>query len=88
MSTLGATVSMMKTLPEEDLLAIHSIVQRFMIKEKNPYKPLSKEETLEKLARSRKHASEGKVVEPREAVREIKGKYGLARNSEIQGYNH
>lgn len=77
MSTLEATVSMLETLPEEDLIAINGIVRRFVVKESNPYRPLSKQETLEKLAVSRRHAKEGKVTEARQAVGEIRKKHGL-----------
>ncbi len=77
MSTLEATVSMLETLPEEDLLAIRGIVQRFIAKNSNPYRPLTKKETLDKLAASRKHAEEGMVIDAREAAEEIRQKYGL-----------
>ena len=77
MSTLEATVSMLETLPEEDLMAINGIVRRFVVKESNPYRPLSKEETLEKLAKSRKHAEEGRLTDARQAVEEIRQKHGI-----------
>ena len=77
MSTLEATVSMLETLPEEDLMAINGIVRRFVVKESNPYRPLSKEETLEKLAKSRKHAEECRLTDARQAVEEIRQKHGI-----------
>lgn len=63
MSTLESTISMLETLPEEDLLAIQAIVKRFVVKENSPYAPLSKEEMLERLQSARKHADEGKVMD-------------------------
>lgn len=77
MSTLEATVSMLETLPEDDLIAISGIVKRFIIKNNSPYAPLTKKETLEKLAKSRKQAEEGKVRDAKEASDEIREKYGL-----------
>ena len=60
-----------------NLIAISGIVKRFIIKNNSPYAPLTKKETLEKLAKSRKQAEEGKVRDAKEASDEIREKYGL-----------
>lgn len=45
--------------------------------EMNPYVPLTEEELLEKLAVSRKHASEGKLQHADDVVADLRTKYGL-----------
>lgn len=43
----------------------------------NPYKALSEHELLEKLERSREHASQGMFREADEVVQDMRAKYGL-----------
>lgn len=77
MSTLEQTVSMLETLPEDDIKAIHDITYRFYVRESSPFKPLTKEQILGDLAISREQIANGQGIELGEAIREIEAKYGL-----------
>ena len=79
MSTLDATVSMLKTLPEAELLTIYDLTRRFYIKQaKNAGpKPMAEEQMLEKLDLASQHAAEGKVMDADVAVSKLREKYGL-----------
>lgn len=79
MGTLEATVSMLETLPEPELLAIHDMTRRFYMKQtaQNPLEPMTERQMLDKLSASRKHAKEGKVMDADVAVSKIREKYGL-----------
>ena len=77
MSTLEATVSMMKQLPERDLLKIQAFVRLFFPDSSNPFAPLTEEEIYEQLARSRKHAEEGNLKDARQVSSNVRKKYGL-----------
>lgn len=78
-STLEATVSMLKVLPESELLAIYDMARRFYIKEalKNPMEPMTEQQMIDKLAVSRKHAGEGRVMDADVAISKIREAYGL-----------
>ena len=67
MSTLDATVFMLKALPESELLTIYNLTRRFYMKQ----------QMLDKLDLARKHAAEGKVMDADEAVSKLREKYGL-----------
>lgn len=77
MSTLEATISMMKQLPERDLLKIQAFVRLFFPDSSNPFVPLTEEEIYAQLERSRKHAEEGKLKEGRRVAENVRAKYGL-----------
>ena len=77
MSTLEQTVSMLESLPEDDVKAIHDIIYRFYIRERSPFKPLSKKQILNDLAISRAQIANGECKEFGEAIQEIEAKYGL-----------
>lgn len=77
MSTLEATVSMMKQLPERDLLKIQAFVRLFFPEDFNPFAPLTEEEIYAQLERSRKHAEEGKLKDARQVSANVRAKYGL-----------
>ena len=77
MSTLEQTVSMLETLPEDDVKAIHDITYRFYIRKQSSIKPLTKEQILNDLAVSRQQIANGEGKELGEAIREIEAKYGL-----------
>ena len=70
MSTLDATVSMLKTLPESELLTIYDLTRRFYMKQEKSTAPapLTEQQIIEKLDLARKHASEGKVMDADVAV--------------------
>lgn len=77
MSTLEQTVSMLESLPEDDVKAIHDITYRFYIREHSPFKPVTREQILKDLAISRQQIANGEGKELGEAIREIEAKYGL-----------
>ena len=83
MSTYDYTASIMKTLPEEDLLIVREFISRLLRKKEikaevyNPYKPLTREEVIEQLRIAESHADAGMVMEAQEASYNIRGKYGL-----------
>ena len=77
MSTLEQTVSMLESLPEDDVKAIHDITYRFYIREHSPLKPVTREQILKDLAVSRQQIANGEGKELSEAIREIEAKYGL-----------
>lgn len=79
MGTLEATVSMLQELPESELLTIHDMARRFYMKQtvQNPLEPMTEQQMFDKLAVSRKHAEEGRVMDADVAISKIKEKYGL-----------
>ncbi len=83
MSTYEATVSMMRDLPDDELLLVKEFIKRITSKDEirkemyNLYKPLNREEVMEQLAIARKHADEGMVMEGHRASSNIREKYGL-----------
>jgi hypothetical protein len=83
MSTYEATVSMIRDLPDNELLLVKEFIKRITSKNEirkemyNPYKPLTREEVIEQLATAKKHADEGRVMEGHRASANIREKYGL-----------
>ena len=77
MSTLDATISMMKQLPERDLLKIHAFVRLFFPDSSNPFAPLTEEEIYAQLEKSRKHAEDGELKDARQVSSNVRAKYGL-----------
>ena len=77
MSTLEQTVSMLETLPEDDVKAIHDITYRFYIRERSILKPLTKEQILKDLSISREQIANDEALEMGEAIKEIEAKYDL-----------
>ena len=78
-STLDATVSMLKTLPETDLLTIYDLTRRFYIKQNVASGPeaMTEQQMLDKLDKARKNAAEGKVMDADVAISKMRTKYGL-----------
>ena len=79
MSTLEATVSMLQSLPESELLTIYDLTRRLYIKKGKDMelKAMTEEEMLDKLDASRKHADEGRVMDADVAISKLRVKYGL-----------
>ena len=83
MSTYEATISMIKELPEPDLLIVKEFVRRLSHKSEerkeifNPYKALTREEIIEQLAIAKMHANSGMVNEAHSVSSDIREKYGL-----------
>ncbi len=83
MSTYEATISMIKNLPENDILLVKEFVSRLLTTSSeqkiasDPFKPLTREEVIEQLAIARNHAKDGKITEAHAASDTIRSKYGL-----------
>lgn len=78
MSTLESTISMLETLPEDDLVAVNHLVKHLMFRSGNvPFHAMNKEQMLEELETARRHVSEGKVKEGHQVAAEMRDKYGL-----------
>ena len=77
MSTFVQTVSMLESLPEDDVKAIHNITYRFYIREHSPLESVTREQILKDLAVSRQQIANGEGKELGEAIQEIEAKYGL-----------
>lgn len=79
MNTLENTVSMMKALPETDLVKIQDFTKKLFQRQQNncPFPLKSREDIYKDLEISRKQAAEGKCMEMGQALTEIREKYGL-----------
>ena len=79
MSTLDATVSLLKDLPENDLLTIYDLTRRFYMKNNKgvKLKVMTEVQMRDRLDSSRKQASEGMVIDADVAVSKLRAKYGL-----------
>lgn len=83
MSTYEATISMMKQMPESDLLVVKEFVRRLSSKTEvrkeqyNPYVALTREEIIEQLSLARKQADSGMIMDAHVASNNIREKYGL-----------
>jgi hypothetical protein len=77
MSTLDATVSMMKQLPEQDLLKVHAFVKLFFPDTSAPFNPLTEDEIYSQLEKAREHAVSGKMKDARQVSANVRAKYGL-----------
>ena len=79
MSILENTISMMKVLPEADLLEIQNFTKKlFRLRNVNScFQPKRKKKILDDLATSRKQIAEGKSKEMGQAIEGIRKKYGL-----------
>ena len=79
MSILEATVSMLETLPEDDVNTIYEVTKRFFVNRgnDNPYKLKSVDEIINELDAARENAKNGKFSDAGEVSRELRAKYGL-----------
>lgn len=79
MSTLEATVSMLETLPEEELNAIYEVTKRIFVNRSvnNPFQPKTEDEIIRELDIAREHVEEGMFFEAEEVSEELRRKYGL-----------
>ena len=83
MSTLEATVSLLKNLPENDLIKIKAYIGRIINNKNdqkdsyNPFITLSREEVFEQLESSRKRTEKGFVMAAKQASAIVRDKYGL-----------
>lgn len=79
MNTLENTLSMMKTLPETDLLEIQKFTTKLFKQRRTecPFPLKNREDIYRDLETSRQQAAEGKCMEMGQALAEIREKYGL-----------
>lgn len=79
MNTLEHTISMIKVLPENDLLEIQKFTTKlFKLRSAQcPFPLKTKEEIYKDLETSRKQSAEGNCQEMGQALREIREKNGL-----------
>lgn len=86
MTTLESTISMIKVLPEADLVKVQDFTKKLCrIREDEAadeavgrfLKPMSREDIYRNLEISRQQIAEGKCQEMGEALAEIREKYGL-----------
>lgn len=79
MTTPRNTVSMMKVLPEADLVEIQNFTKKlFNLRNADcPLPPKSKEEIYKDLETSRKQAAEGDFQEAGEFLAEVRKEYGI-----------
>ena len=79
MTTPRNTVSMMKVLPEADLVEIQNFTQKlFNLRSADcPLPPKSKEEIYKDLETSRKQATERDFQEASEFLAEVRKEYGI-----------
>ena len=78
MTTLENTISMMKVLPETDLLEIQKLTKKlFQRSTECPFPPKNRDEIYRDLELSRQQVTEEKCQEMGQALTEIRFKYGL-----------
>ncbi len=79
MTTLENTISMLKVLPEADLMEIQNFTRKLFQRRSadNCFHSVSAEQIFSDLETSRKQISEGKSKEMGQAIDGIRRKYGL-----------
>jgi hypothetical protein len=77
MSVAEATLSIMSTMTEEELLEMYHQARKIIDQRGNPLRPLSKKQILADLAASREQIENGEVVDFDQAMDEIEAQYGL-----------
>ena len=77
MSVTEATVDLMSTMSEEELLEMYHQARRIIDMRTSPFRPLSKKQILADLVVSRRQIDNGDVVDFDAAVEEIEARYGL-----------
>lgn len=79
MSTLEATVSMLETLPEEEINTIYEVTKRFFVNRggNNPFQSKTEDEIICELDTAKKHVEAGLVNDAKDASKELRAKYGL-----------
>lgn len=79
MTTFESTVALMRCLPEEDLLAINSLVKRLVsrVPAQNPAQPITEAEYFDRLEVARRNAEAGKVRSAGQVIEDVRARYGL-----------
>ena len=77
MSVAEATLNLMSTMSEEELLEMYHQVRHIIDQRANPFRPLSKQRILADLAISRPQIEKGETIEFDQAISEIEAQYDL-----------
>lgn len=79
MTTIDATVSVMRELPENDRRKVFNYAQTLRSSKniENPYKPLTVKQVLADLDQSEKEFAEGKDLDAEEAVQALRKQHGF-----------
>ena len=77
MSVSEATLNLMETMSEEELLEMYHQARRIIEQRNNPYRPLSKQQILADLAVSRQQIEDGETINFDIAMGEIEARYDL-----------
>ena len=77
MSVSEATLGLMSTMSEDELLEMYHQARKIIEERRNPLRPLSKQQILVDLAASREQIENGEVVDFDQAIEEIEAQYDL-----------
>lgn len=77
MSVSEATLGLMSTMSEDELLEMYHQARKIIEERRNPLRPLSKQQILADLAASREQIENGEVVDFDQAIEEIEAQYDL-----------
>ncbi|MBO6308052.1 MAG: hypothetical protein J6I76_11550 [Oribacterium sp.] len=79
MNILEATIAMLESMPDEDISKVYKYTRKLFeeIKPENPFGPLTKEQVLTDLAISREEFEQGKSLDAREAIMEMRRSHGF-----------
>ena len=79
MTILESTISMIKVMPESDLVEIQNFARNLLMRHDAdcPFPLKNREDIYKELETSRQQASEGKCQDMGQALAEIRKKYGL-----------
>jgi len=77
MSVTEATLGLMSTMSEEELLEMYHQARRIIEHRNSPYRPLSKQSILADLAVSRQQIENGEVIDFDTAIDEIEAQHDL-----------
>jgi len=77
MSVAEATLNLMSTMSEEELLEMYHQARHIIDQRDNPFRPLSKQRILADLAISRQQIEKGETIDFDQAISEIEAQYDL-----------
>lgn len=78
MSTLDATISMLKAMPEDARIQVMEFTQQLFTSRKpaNPFTPLNQEQIFSDLDESRRQISDGKGLDMEDALKRMGKQHG------------
>ena len=77
MSVTEATLELMSTMSEDELLEMYHQARKIIEDRTNPFRRLSKQQILSDLATSREQIDNGEVIDFDQAIEEIEAYYDL-----------